>query len=336
MKVAVLTALERVEVQEQLEPECGIGEVKIRIEAVGICGSDVHYYQHGHIGKRSVQFPHVQGHEASGVVLEVDSSVTNIQVGDRVIIEPGIHCETCSYCREGRYHLCEAMYFLSTPPNPGLLKQIVTVPSRVVFPIADELNFEIATLAEPLSVGIHALRRADLKPGQTVYISGMGPVGLVTVLAARAFGAGEITVGDFQEDRLTAAKKIGATHALDVRHEKCADEAFDVVIETSGSGIALNEAIRVTKKGGTIVAVGFPSKEVPLDIIQMIQKEIDLKTVYRYVHTFPLSLKILEQYPHEASLLITSTFPMKEVQEAMQRATTLSHNDIKIVVKPND
>lgn len=336
MQVASLIELSKVVVDTDPIPSILPNEVLIKVEAVGICGSDIHYYKHGQIGKRKVQYPHIQGHECSGVIVQVGEKVTRFNIGDRVTVEPGIPCRTCGKCRSGKYNLCDEVIFLSTPPYKGTLRQFINHPEDFVFPIPDSLSFEEATLAEPLSVAIHALNRANLQPGKKVLITGMGPVGLMTVCAARYFNADEITVTDMVQKKLEVAKKLGATETVEIPNQVINENYYDLVIETSGSKHAIQSGILALKKGGKLVSIGFPpTSEVPLDLTLMLQKEIDLLTVYRYVNAFPLSIKILAQMKDVLGEVITSTYPLKEISCAMETASDLSTGSIKVIVYPN-
>ncbi|RTQ95097.1 NAD(P)-dependent alcohol dehydrogenase [Lysinibacillus telephonicus] len=336
MQVANLIEQSKVVVGYDTIPRLLPNEVLIKVEAVGICGSDIHYYKHGHIGKRQVKYPHIQGHECSGVIVQVGEKVTKFSIGDRVTVEPGIPCKTCENCRSGKYNLCEKVIFLSTPPHKGTLRQFINHPEDFVFSIPDSLSFEEATLAEPLSVAIHALNRANIQPGKKVLITGMGPVGLMTVCAANYFNADEITVTDMLLNKLEVAKKLGATETVQVPSEVIKDNYYDLVIETSGSKHAIQSGILSLKKGGKFVSIGFPpTSETPLDLTLMLQKEVDLLTVYRYVNTFPLSIKVLTQMKDVLGEVITSTYPLGEISKAMKTASDLSSGSIKVIVYPN-
>ncbi len=337
MKVANLVELSKVEVGYEEIPSIAPNEVLIKVEAVGICGSDIHYYKHGHIGKRTVQYPHIQGHECAGTVVEVGSHVTKFSIGDRVAVEPGVPCRTCEKCRSGKYNLCDEVVFLSTPPYKGTLRQYINHPEDYVFSIPDSLTFEEATLAEPLSVGIHALNRANLKPGMKVLIMGMGPVGLMAVAATNYFNAEEIAVTDMVSHKLEVAKSLGATQTIEVSKQEIVENYFDVVIETSGAEQALASAVNSLKKGGKLVSIGFPRQQnVTLDLTTMLQKEIDLLTVYRYANAFPLAIKILNKLKDITSNIITSTYVLDDISGAMEKACETHLDTIKVIVYLNE
>lgn len=343
MKVAYLEDKCKVNVHTESVPSASGKDVLIKVMAVGICGSDVHYYAHGRIGKRQVIYPHVQGHEFSGVVVAVGEEVTMFKVGDRVTAEPGVSCLTCEFCKRGDYNLCPDMKFLSTPPYKGAFTQYVTHREDFVFPIPDTLSFENATLTEPLSVGIHAVKRGKLEPGMNVFISGMEPVGLLTVLAAKALGAKEIVVSDMVPLRLETAKKLGATKVINFTEDNISEKVEkatggigpDIIIETSGNVNALKSAVSLVKRGSSIVTVGFPPGDVDLDVTSLMQKEADLITLYRYRNTFPLAINLLETYEKNLAGFITGTYPIDLIQDAMEQARTDRDRSLKIVVYPN-
>lgn len=344
MKVAYLTGLSKVGVGLGTVPEVTGKDVLVKVMAVGICGSDVHYYTHGRIGQRKVQYPHIQGHECAGVIVAIGDQVSRFQIGDRVAIEPGVPCLTCHWCKDGRYNLCPDVQFLSTPPVKGAFVQYLKHREDFIFPIPDQLSFENATLAEPLSVGIHAVKRGGLQPGETVLISGMGPVGLTTLIAAKAFGAKEIIVSDMEPLRLEAAKKLGATRAVNIATENLGAVVqevtgglgVDMVLETSGNVKALQSSIDMTKRGGGVVVIGFPqTEEVPINVTLMLQKEINLHSVYRYTNTYPLAISLLESLGSQTEHIITDRYSFDDIQEAMQQATINRSGSLKVMVYPN-
>lgn len=207
MKAAVMHNTREIKIETVPVPDINHDEVLIKVMAVGICGSDLHYYTNGRIGNYVVEKPFILGHECAGEIAAVGSSVDQFKVGDRVAVEPGVTCGRCEACKEGRYNLCPDVQFLATPPVDGAFVQYIKMRQDFVFLIPDSLSYEDAALIEPFSVGIHAAARTKLQPGSTIAIMGMGPVGLMAVAAAKAFGAGRIIVTDLEPLRLEAAKK---------------------------------------------------------------------------------------------------------------------------------
>ena len=208
-RAAVMTGLGEISIQERPEPTPGPRDAVVRIEAVGVCGSDTAYFKLGRIGDYVVDGPIVLGHEVAGQVEVVGAEVTNVRPGDRVAIEPGTPCRDCEECLAGRYHLCPDLEFLATPPYDGALLQLLLIDARNLFVIPEGMSYEEGALLEPLSVGIWACQRAALAPGDDVLVTGAGPIGLVSAAAARALGAGSVTVTDVSDFRLELARSMG-------------------------------------------------------------------------------------------------------------------------------
>ncbi|UUZ84703.1 alcohol dehydrogenase catalytic domain-containing protein [Paenibacillus sp. P26] len=259
VKAAVLQKPMQVVMEERALAALGDRDVLVKVMAVGVCGSDIHYYEHGRIGRKKVEHPLIQGHECSGIVAKVGAGVTRLKVGDRVAVEPGISCFQCEYCKAGKYNLCPSVKFLSSPPVDGAFAEYIVHPEHLLFPIPDHLSFEEATLVEPLSVGIHACRRAGLEAGSTVLIAGMGPVGLTAIIAARALGAGKIIVTDVEPFRLRLAGELGASVCIHALEQNAAEavaqttdhKGVDMVIDTSGQAGVIDSSIEWMKRGGS-------------------------------------------------------------------------------------
>ncbi|XP_033124071.1 sorbitol dehydrogenase-like [Anneissia japonica] len=274
-------------------PKPGKNEVQIRMQRVGICGSDVHYLQHGRIGHFIVEAPMILGHESSGIVSEVGEGVEHLRVGDRVAIEPGVPCRMCSFCKDGRYHLCPDVIFCATPPYHGSLRRYYTHAADFCFKLPDHVSLEEAALLEPLSVGVHACKRAGITLGQTVLICGAGPIGLVSMLSAKAMGAAEVVMTDLDEKRLAKAREMGATYTVKVDSKdpkivaKNVEGALggmpDVTIECSGAEPSVQMAFYGTKSGGVVVLVGLgPNEMATLPIVNAALREVDIRGVFRY------------------------------------------------------
>jgi L-iditol 2-dehydrogenase len=207
VRAAVLTRPGQIAMETRAEPTPGPHEVRVRVASVGICGSDVHYYQHGRIGRYVVERPLVLGHECSGVIDQVGPGVAEERIGQRVVIEPGVPCRRCRWCKTGRYNLCPFVEFLATPPIDGALTDLVVAPDDFTHPIPDHVSLADAALLEPTAVAVHAIRRGAVTAGSTVAIFGAGPVGLLVLQVARAFGARSISVIDPEPSRLDAAER---------------------------------------------------------------------------------------------------------------------------------
>ena len=217
MRAAVLNRPGEVEVVERPTPTPGPHEVLVRVRAVGVCGSDTHYYDHGRIGRFVVEQPMVLGHESAGVIEGVGSAVDPARVGQRVSIEPGVPCFTCHECLAGRYNLCPDMVFYATPPVDGSLAELAVIHEAFAHPVPDSVSDEAAALLEPLSVGVWSCRKGGVGLGTSVLVTGAGPIGLVAVQVARAAGAAQVVVADVNPHRLAVAATLGATRTVDVR-----------------------------------------------------------------------------------------------------------------------
>jgi L-iditol 2-dehydrogenase len=345
MKAAVMHSMREISIETLPVPEINHDEVLIKVMAVGICGSDLHYYTHGRIGKYIVEKPFILGHECSGVIASVGSSVNQFKVGDRVAVEPGVTCGHCEACKEGRYNLCPDVQFLATPPVDGAFVQYIKVRQDFVYSIPDSLSFEDAALIEPFSVGIHAANRTNLQPGSTIAIMGMGPVGLMAVAAAKAFGASTIIVTDLEPLRLDAAKKMGATHVINIREQDALDEiscitngrGVDVAWETAGNPAALQSALASVRRGGKLAIVGLPSQnEIPLNVPFIADNEIDIYGIFRYANTYPKGIQFLANGIVDTKHLITDRYSLAETREAMERALNFKNECLKIIVYPNN
>lgn len=229
---AVMTALGCIELQQRPMPQAATGAAIVKVHAVGVCGSDTTYYRHGRIGDWVVEGDIILGHEAAGEVVEVGDGVTEIEVGDRVAIEPGTPCRQCTQCQAGRYHLCPDLVFLATPPYDGALVQYIALDARTLFPIPDIMTYEQAAMVEPLSVGLWGCQRAALRPGDDVLVTGAGPVGILAAQAARALGARTVTISDVAPFRLEFARALGITVE---GVSSPPQERFDVLLECSGA-----------------------------------------------------------------------------------------------------
>lgn len=344
MKVAELQKKQEILIREKSVPEPSDYEVLIKVMSVGICGSDLHYFQHGRIGKRYVEKPYVQGHECSGIVVKVGKKISELKVGDKVAVEPGVCCGKCDYCKKGKYNLCLQVKFLSTPHNDGCFSEYITHPEEFTHKIPDNLSFDIATLVEPLSVGIHTANRLGLKPDETVLISGMGPVGILMVVVAKAFGVKKIIVTDLEPFRLKTARKLGAWKtynilkddinlSIDIDNEI---NKIDTVIDTSGNAKAIELGIDLLKRGGKLAAVGFPQEDfIPINLTVMLQKEIDLCGIYRYANTYQFGIDILCKEKNIQDL-ITDQFSLVDIKAGYNKLLTDKSKSIKIVIHPWD
>lgn len=342
MKAAVMNKPFEIEIKEMDVPGVQGDEVLVKVMTVGVCGSDIHYYEHGRIGRYVVEKPIILGHECAGIVVAIGEKVTKFKIGDRVAIEPGITCGKCEYCKQGRYNLCPDVEFLATPPIDGAFVQYLKHREDFLFPIPDELSFEEAALVEPFSVGIHASKRSQIQPGSSVAIMGMGPVGLTAVAAVKAFGASNIIVTDLEANRLEAAKRLGATHAINIANGDPNEQILqitngkgvDVAFETAGNPHALRSALKAVKRGGKLAIVGLPPQdEIALNVPLIADNELDIFGIFRYANTYSQGIEFLKTT--DLTSLITDKFVLEETKEALERARVNKKESLKVIVYPN-
>jgi len=319
----------------------GPGQVVIKMKAVGICGSDVHYWTHGAIGDFVVRAPMVIGHECSGQIIAVGDRVSNVKVGDRVALEPGVPCRACSYCKNGRYNLCPDMAFFATPPYDGSLCTYVTHAADFCFKLPDNMTYEEGALCEPLSVGVFACERAHVVPGMRVAILGSGPIGLVMMMAARAFGAEWVAITDVNPDRCAAAKRFGADAVVNVRGKdarqvadeitKAAGGRVDVVFECCGITSATQTAIFACKSGGTVCLIGLSDPEMKLPIFDAAVREVDLRGIFRYRNTYPTCISLISTGRVNAKQMITHRLKFEQLIRGFEIAKNGEDNAIKVM-----
>jgi L-iditol 2-dehydrogenase len=335
MTVSVLNGVRDVVTEQRPVPRPGPREVLIRVAAVGTCGSDVHYYEHGRIGDHIVKAPLVLGHEPSGVVVARGTEAARHEVGARVALEPGVPCSTCAQCKLGRYNLCPRMRFFGTPPIDGAFCEYVVLREDFAHPVPDTMTDEAAGLLEPLSVGVWACRKARVGPGARVLITGAGPIGLVATQAARAFGASEVVVTDVNGTRLQVAAELGATATVNVAQRSLADAGFepDVLLECSGVGTAAGQAIRQVGRAGRVVLIGMGGDEIALPLAHVQNYELEVTGTFRYANTWPTAIALAAGREVDLDRLVTHRFGLGEVERALTIATR-DDSVIKAVVLP--
>eukprot|EP00899_Mesostigma_viride_P029456 jgi/Mesvir1/9696/Mv12174-RA.1 len=398
----VLHGVDDLRLEDRPVPTPGAQQVLLCMRSVGICGSDVHYWKDGCIGPFRVTRPMVMGHEASGVVVEVGAGVSHLQPGDRVAIEPGVPCRSCHACGSGRYNLCPHITFCATPPYDGNLCQYYVHHADFCFKLPDHLSFDEGALIEPLSVAIHASRRAGIQMGDHVAIIGAGPIGLVNLLTARCAGATHVTVVDVNDDRLKLAKSMGADHTLNPSHaqhvpagpshaqpsgpglpgttpepalsgvvgtainssqaqhtlvnpsqaqpvptssvgmwpEPGGSESTvhwaalaDVTLECSGTEAGMAAAIAATRPGGVLMQIGCAAGMVRLPLMDASTKEVDIKGVFRYCHTYPTAIALLSSGRIDVKPLVTHHFGLEEAVRAFETARTGAGGAVKVIIR---
>lgn len=317
-------------------PSLDRDEVLVRVGAVGVCGSDVHYWRHGRIGDFVVESDLILGHELGGTIVAVGEAVEQIRIGERVAVEPQRSCRTCEYCKSGRYNLCPQMEFYATPPIDGGFCEYVTIQSDFAHAIPDEVSDAAAAMLEPLSVGIAAARKANLQPGQSVFIAGAGPIGIIQCQVARAFGAARIIVSDPAAPRRELALRHGATQVVDPMTTDVATAGYDVdaFIDAAGVAPAVVSGMHTVKPGGHVVLVGMGADEIALPIPLIQNYELIVTGIFRYTDTWPLGIHLVASGKVDLDSLVTSTFGLEEAETALGRAG--SPEELKIVVRPGD
>ena len=342
MKVAVMEGIGKMGYTERPIPTPKDDEVLVKLEYVGICGSDMHYYETGAIGDYVVKPPFVLGHEPGGTVVEVGKNVKHLKVGDRVALEPGKTCGHCEFCREGKYNLCPDVVFFATPPVDGVFQEYVAHEADLCFKLPDSVSTLEGALIEPLAVGFHAANQGGAHAGQTAVVMGAGCIGLVSMMALKAEGVSRVYVVDVMDKRLDKALELGADGVINGKNEDAIEavrrltdgKGCDLVVETAGTEITTRQAIHMTKKGATIVLVGYSKTgEMTLPMSLALDKELTFKTVFRYRHIYPMAIDAVASGKVNLKGLVTDIFEFDDIQNAMDRSVADKANIVKAVVK---
>ncbi len=341
--VAELIAPREFRVVPQKVQEPSPGEVQVRVDAVGICGSDLHSYSEGGVGDTACVFPMVLGHEPAGTVVKTGAGVTGWSPGDRVALEPAIYCYHCEFCRAGQHNLCANIRFMSMPNDPGFFREFVNVPFESLLAIPPNLSSELATVVEPLAVILHSMHFVAVQLGETVAVFGAGPIGLLTVACLRASGAGRIWVVEPVAHRREMARHMGADEAIDPNQVDAAAEIMaatgrrgvDCAIDCAAKEHTTNWAIRAARNGGRVVLTGIHSDPfVPFEVSPMRRKELAIFNVRRSNHEPPAALAMLLEHTGRFAPLVTHTRPLECIADAFSIAEHYSDGVGKMVVIP--
>lgn len=342
MKIAQLTELRKLEIAQGDEPRLErADEVLLRIDRVGVCGSDVHYYTSGRIGDQIVEYPASVGHECAGTVVEVGAEVQTLRPQDRVAVDPAIVCDECDQCRAGRSNTCRNLRFMGCPGEaPGALAEYRVMPAKNCLPLPKDVTLDEAVLAEPLSVGIHAVRLGEVYPAARVAVLGAGPIGLSVLVAAKATAPATLYVTDLIDARLKVAARCGADwtgnpHRTDVVRAIHQQEPWglDLVFECSGDPASINQAIELLTPGGTLVLVGIPPvAEVSFDIHAMRRRELCFKNVRRQKGCLAPAIRLLEQGRFESGLLLTHRFALERLEDAFELVADYRDGVVKAII----
>jgi len=319
----------------------GPGEVQVQVGAVGVCGSDLHSYTEGGVGDTPCEYPMVLGHEPAGTVVKTGAGVSGWSAGDRAALEPALYCYHCEYCMSGRHNICANIRFLSTPGNPGFFRERVNLPVSNLVAIPPDLSLEAATLVEPLAIALHSLKFVEAQPGDSVAVFGAGPIGLVTIAALKAAGAGRILAVEPVAHRREMACEMGAHEAMDPNQ---VDAAREIVADTGGRGVdcaidcaakehTTNQAIRAARNGGRVVLTGIHSDVfVPFEVSPMRRKELAIFNVRRSNHETHRALEMLVHRLEWFAPLVTHKRPLTQIAEAFRITEQYADGVGKMVV----
>jgi D-xylulose reductase len=329
MKALVLEKVRELRLRDiELPTELGPDDVKIAMRCVGVCGSDVHFYEYGNIGPFVVRAPMVLGHEGAGVVVAVGRKVTNLKPGDRVCMEPGIPDWSSRASRNGHYNLDPKVRFWATPPVHGCLTPEVIHPANLTFKLPDNVSMAEGALVEPLAVGMQAATKAHVTPGAIGVVVGCGTIGIVTALAALAAGCSQVIITDMQQEKLDIAARypglvpvnIGKEDPIAKVHEITDNWGADVVFECSGHPKAYERLFDHAAPGATIVLVGMPPGPVPYDVVAAEAKELHVEHVFRYTNVYAQAVSLIAFGKVDVKPLISKTFPFEKAVEAFEFA----------------
>ncbi len=330
-----------IDIQESVGPD----DVKIAPKSIGICGSDIHYYQHGNIGDFVVNEPMVLGHEASGEIIEVGSNVKDLKVGDRVCMEPGIPEAGSRAVFEGHYNLDPAVRFWATPPIHGCMRETVVHPASLTFKLPENVSYDEGVLVEPLSIGIYSAQKACIKPGDVAVVLGAGTIGLVTALAALGAGCSQVIICDYKQGKLDFVNKHYSDlmirtvnpaneDPLAVVAEITGNWGADILFEASGSPAAILSCMDYVCPAGTVVFVGMPPESAaPVDIVKAQVKEITMKTIFRYANVYDRAIRSIASGSVNVKPLVTARYTFDKAVEAYDFASTTPDDQVKIIIE---
>jgi 2-desacetyl-2-hydroxyethyl bacteriochlorophyllide A dehydrogenase len=312
-------------------------EVLLKVKASCICGSDLHIYRDRH---PSVKLPVTIGHEFTGEVVEIGNEVTRVQKGDRVVVEPAINCGTCEACRHGEYNFCEHISFTYREGH-GAMADYFTGAEDHIFKLPPELSWEEGALAEPLSVAIHACKRAEVALGDKVLVIGAGAIGIMIAAVSKKMGAREVVISDVRESRLKMALNLGATRSVcagkedldKVISDLSDNKGFDIAFECVGAEATLKGAMELVKKNGLVIDVGiFEKPDIRIDASLYVKKELRLKGAQGYCFDFPHALWLLGEIPF--GQLITHRFKLEDLHTAIEAEMNPEMNAVKVCILP--
>ncbi len=341
-KAAYMTGLRKLEFRDIPVQEPKAGHVLVKLEYIGVCGSDLHYYEHGRIGDFVVNGDFILGHECAGEVVKAGEGVTCLKPGDRVALEPGVTCGECEFCKTGRYNLCPAVEFLATPPYHGCFENYISFPANMAFKLPENVSSKEGALVEPLCVGLEAAREGGVSLGSRVIILGAGCIGLTALLASKAYGATDITVVDVIQKRLDKAMEMGATRVINAASEDIVKKYMDItagqgaqiVMETAGAEITTQQTVSLVARGGAIVLVGMAPKDTfGFNFAKLMGSVANIKTIFRYKNLFPTAISAVESGAISLSGLVTHEYKFEDLAAALDAGIDNKEETVKIVIK---
>ncbi|HEY4996182.1 MAG TPA: NAD(P)-dependent alcohol dehydrogenase [Aestuariivirga sp.] len=342
MKALVLEKKTQLTLRDiDLPSELGPDDLRIAIHTVGVCGSDVHYYTHGAIGKFVVNAPMVLGHEASGTVAALGANVKNFKVGDRVCMEPGVANMNSRASKLGLYNLDQDLTFWATPPHHGCLTPLVVHPAAFTYKLPDHVSFAEGAMVEPFAVGMQAATRARIKPGDVALVTGCGPIGIMIALAALAGGCSKVLISDVSAPKLNIAAQYAGVAAVNIMEQKLADVVgahtdgwgVDVLFEASGSPRVYPTMFDLVRPGGAVVIVGLPVAPVEFNVAAAVINELRIETVFRYANVYDRAIDLIASGKVNLKPLITETFAFDDSIKAFERAAEGRPTDVKLQIR---
>ena len=342
---AILVTPGTMRIQDAPVPAPKEDEILLKVEYVGICGSDIHGFESGpFIPPKDPRQKIGLGHECAGTVAAVGAKVTKFKVGDRVNIEPGVPCGKCPFCLSGRYNICPDVDFLATQPNyRGALTNYITHPEAFTYKLPDNMSNLEGALVEPAAVGFHAAMEAEVKPAKKIVILGAGCIGLMTLQACRSMGATEIIVADVIQKRLDMAKQLGAAYVVNGKEEDTVtrtrelfgDWGADIVFETAGSPVTARQTTQLVSRGGRIMIVGTVPGDTPINFLS-INREVKIQTVFRYANNYPMTIEAISSGRFDVTSMVTDIYDYRQVQRAFEESLSRKAEIIKGVIKMED
>lgn len=339
-KIAFLTDIEKIEIQEVPLPSPSALEVLIKVEAVGICGSDVSYYSKGSTGVGKIQFPHILGHECSGTVIQTGEG-SKFKIGDRVVVEPGVPCCSCNHCLTGHYNRCENISFMSSARklkySDGAFAEYIIRPEQFVYLLPESISFEQGALIEPLSVAFHAIQRSGIQAGQKAAILGCGPIASCVLLVLKALGIGNIIMTDIVENRLNQVKTLGASLAYNIKGRTAEniqrlETDVDVVFDTTCNEQAINTSLHWLNRGGTLTLIGVFSSNKSIDMQTLFLKELSIISSFRYANTYLPCISLIANGFVDPSLIVSHHYSIQKIAEAFEMAFKHKNEVLKIII----